>query len=63
MSRVQNVWVSKSLHLYAVAHCLDGIMSGWQNIFLSKCLGVKKGGVKMAWCENVGCRNLGEFWQ
>ena len=60
MSRSQNVWVSKCLHLYTVEQYLDGPMSGWQNILLSKCLGVKKRCVKMSGGQNVRCRNVGE---
>ena len=41
MSRMQNVWVSKCLDLYAVAQCLAGIMCGWQNVRVSKCPGAK----------------------
>ena len=41
MSLVQNVWVSECLDLYAVAQCLGGIMSGWQNVLVSKCLGAR----------------------
>ena len=55
MSRLQNVWVSKCLDLYAVAQCLGGTMSGWQNVLLSKCLGVKMLGVKMFLRQNVRC--------
>ena len=46
MSWLQNVWVSKCLDLYAVAQCLGGTMCGWQNVLLSKRLGVKMFGVK-----------------
>ena len=60
MSCLQNVWVSKCLDLYAVAQCLGGTMSGWQNVLLSKCLGVKMLGVKMSRCQKVGCPNVGE---
>ena len=35
-------------------------MSGWQNVLLSKCLGVKMLGVKMSRCQKVGCPNVGE---
>ena len=42
MSLLQNVWVSKCFDLYAVTQCLGGTMSGRQNVFLSKCKGVKK---------------------
>ena len=56
MSWSQNVWVSKCLDLYAVEQYLDGTMSGWKNILLSKCLGVTKGvskflGVKISDAE------------
>ena len=62
MSCCQNVWVPKYLVV---------IISGWQNVLLSKCLGAKiscshifwvskKGGVKMSWCQNFGCQNVGE---
>ncbi len=61
MSCLQNVWVSKCLDLYAVAQCLGGTMSGWQNVLLSKCLGVKMLGVKMSRCQKVGCPNVGEL--
>ena len=50
MSQLLNVWVSKCLDLYSVAQCLGGTMSGWQSLLLSKCLGVKKWGVKMSGC-------------
>ena len=60
MSLVLNVWVSKCLDLYAVAQCLGGKMSGWQNVLLSKCLSVKMLGAKMALCQKVMCSNVGE---
>ena len=54
MSQVQNVWVSKCLDLYAVAHCLGGIMSRWQNAFLSKCLVVKISCSHNVWVSKRG---------
>ena len=60
MSWLQNVWVSKCLNLYAVAQCLGGTMSWWQNFLLSICLDVKKWGVKMSGCQNTRCPNVGE---
>ena len=60
MSRLQHVWVSKFLDLYAVAQQLGGTMSGWQNVLLSKCLGIKMLGVKMSLCQKVIYSNVGE---
>ena len=71
MSLVQNVWVSKCLNFYAVAQCLGGILSGWQNVLLSKCMGVKiacshnvwvsKRGVTKFLCVEIwGAKNVGE---
>ena len=54
MSRMQNVWVSKCLDLYAVAQCLGGIMSGWQNVLLSKCLGAKISCSHNVWVSKRG---------
>ena len=53
MSRLQNVWVSKCLDLYAVAQCLGGTMSGWHNVWVEKCLVVKMSG-----CQKVGFKNV-----
>ena len=72
MSRVQNFWVSKCLYFYAVSQCLGVIMSGWQNVLLSKCLGAqischlwvsKRGlskcpGADMSDCRVPKCRRI-----
>ena len=54
MSLVQNVWVSKCLDLYAVAQCLGGIMSGWQNVSVSKCLGARISCSHNVWVSTRG---------
>ena len=48
------------LDLYAVAQCMGGTMSGWKNVLLSKCLGVKMSRCCNVRCQNVSCRNVGE---
>ena len=53
MSWLQNVWVLKCLHLYAVAQCLGGTMYGWQNVWVAKCHVAKMSG-----CKKVGCKNI-----
>ena len=35
-------------------------MYGWQNVLLTKCLGVKMLGVKIPACQKVMCTNVGE---
>ena len=54
LSWVQNACVSKCLDLYAVAQCLGGIMSGWQNVLLSKCLGAKISCSHNVWVSKRG---------
>ena len=54
MSGVQNVWVSKCLGLYAVAQCLGGILSGWQNVLLLKSLGAKISCSHNVWVSKRG---------
>ena len=51
---MQNVWVSKCLDLYAVAQCLGGIMSGWQNVLVSKCLGARISCSHNVWVSKRG---------
>ena len=54
MSQGQNVWVSKCLNLCAVAQCLGGLMSGWQNVLLSKYLVVKISCSHNVWVSRKG---------
>ena len=60
MSVCQNVSICMQWHTVWVAQCLGGTMFGWKNVLLSKCLDVKKWGVKMSGCQNIRSRNNGE---
>ena len=54
MSRVQKFWVSKCVDLYAVAQCLGGNMSGWQNVLSWECLGVEISCSHNVWMSKRG---------
>ena len=34
-------------------------MSGWQNVWVAKCLVVETSGCQNVGCQNVGCQNVG----